>query len=158
VRRGLASSTSSSSQLRATRPSPRSFHTKYRFAKEKKKKEQLKISRSNSQELKELKMSYKIGGHDYDVRKRQAERFLEQGNKVKFSMLFRGREVTHASVGKEIMQKMAADLEDMGNLDAAPKVMGRQMIMMVSPKEGKAAAQAKVKQQKEPSQKAPVAD
>ena len=79
-------------------------------------------------------MSYKIGAHDFDVRLRSAQRFLKQGNKVKFSMLFRGREITHSEVGQKIMLDMASSLEDIGVLDANPKIMGRQMIMMISPK------------------------
>ena len=109
-------------------------YDKYRFAKEKKKKEQLKAAARGKSELKELKMSYKIGEHDYEVRKKSAIKFLSAGDKVKFSMLFRGREVTHSDVGKEIMIKMAAELEEVGVLDAQPKVMGRQMIMMLSPR------------------------
>jgi len=109
-------------------------YDKFRFAKEKKKKEQMKAAARGKSELKELKMSYKIGEHDYMVRKKQAVRFLSSGDKVKFSMLFKGREVTHSDVGREIMLKMAGELEDKGTLDAPPKVMGRQMIMMISPK------------------------
>lgn len=109
-------------------------YDKFRFAKEKKRKEQQKAAARGKSELKELKMSYKIGDHDYDVRKKQAVKFLESGDKVKFSMLFRGREVTHADVGREIMMRMAGELEDLGLLDSPPKVMGRQMIMMISPK------------------------
>jgi len=108
-------------------------YDKFRFAKEKKRKDQQKAA-SKGQELKELKMSYKIGDHDYQVRKKQATKFLGQGNKVKFSMLFRGREVTHADVGRTVMLRMASELEDIGVLDASPRVMGRQMIMMIGPK------------------------
>lgn len=113
-------------------------YDKYRFSMEKKKKEQLKASKANNQELKELKMSYKIGTHDYETRRSQAERFLKQGNKVKFSMLFRGREVVHADVGREVMLRMASTLEELGTLDSQPKVLGKQMIMLISPKETKA--------------------
>jgi len=109
-------------------------YDKFRFAKEKKRKEQMKAAARGKSELKELKMSYKIGGHDYDVRKKQAIKFLTSGDKVKFSMLFKGREVTHADVGREVMMRMAGDLEEAGVLDAPPRVMGRQMIMMISPK------------------------
>jgi len=109
-------------------------YDKYRFAKEKKRKEQMKAASRGKSELKELKMSYKIGEHDYDVRKKRAIKFLSAGDKVKFSMLFKGREVTHADVGRQVMLKMAGELEDVGVLDAAPKVMGRQMIMMISPR------------------------
>jgi len=108
-------------------------YDKYRYMKEKKLKEQKKAA-SNGQELKELKMSYKIGTHDYDVRRKAAIKFLEQGNKVKFSMLFRGREVVHADVGKGVMLKMAESLEEIGIIDSQPRVLGRQMIMMISPK------------------------
>jgi len=109
-------------------------YDKYRFAKEKKRKEQMKAASRGKSELKELKMSYKIGDHDYAVRKKQAMKFLTSGDKVKFSMLFRGREVTHADVGRGVMMRMADELEEMGVLDSPPKVMGRQMIMMISPK------------------------
>ena len=109
-------------------------YDKFRFAKEKKRKEQQKAAARGKSELKELKMSYKIGEHDYEVRKKSAVKFLKSGDKVKFSMLFRGREVTHADVGREIMTRMASELEEYGVLDAQPKVMGRQMIMMLSPR------------------------
>lgn len=109
-------------------------YDKFRFAREKKRKEQQKAASRGKSELKELKMSYKIGDHDYAVRRKQATKFLKSGDKVKFSMLFRGREVTHADVGKEIMLRMASELEELGALDSPPKVMGRQMIMMISPK------------------------
>ena len=109
-------------------------YDKYRFAIEKKRKEQQKAAARGKSELKELKMSYKIGEHDFTVRKKSAVKFLTSGDKCKFSMLFRGREITHSDVGKEIMLKMAAELEDIGVLDSPPKVMGRQMIMMISPR------------------------
>ncbi len=68
------------------------------------------------------------------MRKRAAERFLAQGNKVKFSILFKGREISHANVGKEIMLRMADSLEGVGTVDSPAKVAGRQMIMTVVPK------------------------
>ena len=109
-------------------------YDKFRFAKEKKRKEQQKAAARGKSELKELKMSYNIGDHDYGVRQKQAVKFLSSGDKVKFSMLFRGRQVTHSDVGKEIMLRMAGELDDVGVLDSPPKVMGRQMIMMISPR------------------------
>merc|ERR1719409_2153741 len=119
-------------------------YDKFRFAKEKKRKEQQKAANKGKSELKELKLSYKIGDHDFGVRKKNAIKFLSSGDKVKFSMLFRGREVTHSEVGKEIMLRMAGELEELGALDSPPKVMGRQMIMMISPR---ASASDKAKQQ-----------
>jgi len=109
-------------------------YDKYRFALEKKKKEQQKAASRGKSELKELKLSYKIGDHDYQVRKKQGIKFLSSGDKVKFSMLFRGREVTHADVGRDIMMTLAGELEEYGVLDSTPKVMGRTMIMMISPR------------------------
>ncbi len=109
-------------------------YDKYRFTKEKKKKEQMKAASKGKSELKELKMSYKIGQHDYDVRRKQAVRFLESGDKVKFSMLFKGREVSHSEVGKEVMLRMASELDEIGVVDSPPAVNGRQMIMMINPK------------------------
>ena len=96
-------------------------YDKFRFAREKKRKEQQKAAARGKSELKELKMSYKIGDHDYGVRRKQAMKFLTSGDKVKFSMLFRGREVTHADVGREIMLRMAGELEELGALDSPPK-------------------------------------
>lgn len=58
------------------------------------------------------------------------------GAQVKFSMLFRGREITHADVGQKLMLEMAAALDDIGVLDGSPKILGKQMIMMISPKGG----------------------
>jgi len=107
-------------------------YDKYRFAQEKKKKEQAKNVKAS--ELKELKMSYKIGDHDFDVRRKRAVKFLGQGDKVKFSILFKGREIAHTDVGKEVMTRMAETLEECGTVDSPPRVMGRQMIMMITPK------------------------
>lgn len=110
-------------------------YDKYRYEKEKRKKEQLKASREGSSKLKEVKVSYKIGEHDYGVMRRRAEKFLSSGDKVKVSMLFRGREIAIAKdEGRDLLLRMADDLSDVGVMDAVPKVMGRQMIMMVSPK------------------------
>ena len=91
--------------------------------------------------------SYKIGAHDFDVRLRSAQRFLKQGNKVKFSMLFRGREIVHSAVGEEIMERMATALDDHGVLDSSPRVFGRQMIMTVGPKTKEAMAAAAAKKE-----------
>jgi translation initiation factor IF-3 len=110
-------------------------YDKFRFANEKRKKDQRKAASKSKSELKELKMSYKVGQHDYGVRKKQAVKFLSRGDKVKFTMQFRGREMTHANVGKDVLMKMANELEDYGTLDSTPKVMGKAMIMMISPKQ-----------------------
>ena len=80
-------------------------------------------------------MSYKIGAHDFEVRQRAAEKFLGQGNKVKFSIQFKGREIAHSDVAIEVMNRMAVQLDNIGVIDAPPKVNGRQLIMMIAPKQ-----------------------
>jgi len=110
-------------------------YDKYRFNKEKKQKDQKKATKG--QELKELKLSYKIGDHDFQVRERAAVKFLGQGHKIKFSIQFKGREIMHSDVGLAVMKKMEANLIDsgVGVVDAPAKVNGRQMIMTVLPKQ-----------------------
>ena len=108
-------------------------YDKYRFNMERKKKDQKKAVKGQS--LKELKMSYKIGAHDFEVRQRAAEKFLGQGNKVKFSIQFKGREIAHSDVAIEVMNRMAVQLDGIGVIDAPPKVNGRQLIMMIAPKQ-----------------------
>ena len=73
-----------------------------------------------------------IEEHDYNVKLRNARRFLEDGNKVKFTVRFRGREVTHEEQGREILDQMAEELSDIGKLDSSPKLEGKQMIMVMS--------------------------
>ena len=70
--------------------------------------------------------------HDYQVKLRNARRFLEDGNKVKFSMRFRGREMAHQNVGMDVMMRLKEDVSDIGNVDVHPKMEGRQMMMIVS--------------------------
>jgi len=123
-------------------------YDKYRFAKEKKAKATKQASKG--QELKELKLSYKIGDHDFDVRKRNAEKFLAQGNKIKFSIQFKGREIMHSDVGLKVMQRMAEEIEESGVVDSPAKVMGRQMIMTVNPKVMPGKSNAQPKKEKKP--------
>jgi len=85
-------------------------YSKYRYSQLKKAKEVKKNSKAS--ELKEVKMSYKIDVHDYAVRKAAATKFLLQGNRVKCTVMFRGREVQHDKLGFELLAKLAAELED----------------------------------------------
>ena len=89
-------------------------------------------------DVKEVKMRPNIEEHDYNVKLRNARRFLEDGNKVKFTVRFRGREVTHEEQGREILDQMAEALEDVGKLDQNPKLEGKQMIMIMSAESQKA--------------------
>ena len=107
-------------------------YSKYRYMKEKKAKEVKKNSKAT--EVKEIKMSYKIDVHDYDVRKKNAMKFLKQGNRVKCSVLFRGREVQHDKLGFELLDKLAIEMEDLCVTEGRPKREGRNLSMIVTPR------------------------
>ncbi len=87
-------------------------------------------------------MRYKIDSHDYQVRIGQASRFLKAGDKVKCTVIFRGREIQHTALAEALLMRMAKDLEDNAELQQPPKREGRNMIMFLSPRRqaaGKAA-------------------
>ena len=105
---------------------------KYKFEQEKKAKEAKK--KSHQTEVKEVKMRYKIDKHDYDVRIGQALRFLKSGDKVKCTVIFRGREIQHSNLAETLLLKMANDLEEQSEVQQSPKREGRNMIMFLSPR------------------------
>lgn len=85
-------------------------------------------------ELKEVKMRPKTEEHDFLVKLRNARRFLEDGNRVKVTVMFRGREVTHPEFGRKLMERMANDVQDIGQVEMMPRMAGRFMTMVVAPK------------------------
>ncbi|ABM73032.1 Translation Initiation factor 3 [Prochlorococcus marinus str. MIT 9515] len=105
---------------------------KYKFEQEKKAKEARK--KSHQTEVKEVKMRYKIDKHDYDVRIGQAVRFLKAGDKVKCTVIFRGREIQHSNLAETLLLRMANDLEEQSEVQQRPKREGRNMIMFLSPR------------------------
>ena len=105
---------------------------KYKFEQEKKAKEARK--KSHQTEVKEVKMRYKIDKHDYDVRIGQATKFLKSGDKVKCTIIFRGREIQHSNLAETLLLKMANDLEEQSEVQQKPKREGRNMIMFLSPR------------------------
>ncbi len=105
---------------------------KYKFEQEKKAKEARK--KSHQTEVKEVKMRYKIDTHDYEVRIGQASRFLKSGDKVKCTVIFRGREIQHSNLAETLLLKMASDLEEQSEVQQKPKREGRNMIMFLSPR------------------------
>ena len=105
---------------------------KYKFEQEKKAKEARK--KSHQTEVKEVKMRYKIDKHDYDVRINQAVKFLKSGDKVKCTVIFRGREIQHSNLAETLLLKMANDLEEQSEVQQKPKREGRNMIMFLSPR------------------------
>jgi translation initiation factor IF-3 len=108
-------------------------HFKYEVIK--KEKDSKKSSRTKSGLVKELKMSLKIGAHDYEVRKRAAEKFLEKGYKVKVVVQFRGREVTHPEVGEALMKRFCDDVAPVAEVEMGRMGHGMNtLISMLSPK------------------------
>ena len=79
-------------------------------------------------------MRYKIEDHDYEVRVKNAKRFLKSGDKVKATITFRGREIQHANLAEALLKRMASDLEELAEVQQMPKREGRNMMMLLSPK------------------------
>ena len=107
-------------------------YSKYRYMQEKKRKEKAKNSKAT--EIKEVKMSYKIGDHDYEVRLKAASKFIKQGNRVKLTVQFKGREVQHDRLGVDLMEKLAKDLEDICNMEGKPRREGRNLGAILTPR------------------------
>jgi translation initiation factor IF-3 len=85
-------------------------------------------------EIKEIKLRPMIDDHDYDVKMRSVKRFFEEGDKVKVTLRFRGREMAHMEIGMELLQRVKKDIEAIGKIEQEPKLEGRQMVMVMAPK------------------------
>jgi len=105
---------------------------KYRYEQSKRTKTAKK--RQKSVKVKEIRMRPKIAEHDFQFNKRHIERFIETGAKTKVMVTFWGREITHIDIGRAKLQRMAADLSDICEVEQAPKMEGRSMVMILSPK------------------------
>ena len=104
---------------------------KYKYEMQKRKAEAKKNQKVV--EIKELKLRPMIETHDYEVKLKQAKKFLAEGNKVKFTMRYKGREMSANNLGKEILDRLLEDLEGLIKVDQAPKLEGKQMMMILSP-------------------------
>jgi translation initiation factor IF-3 len=102
---------------------------KYKYEQSKKQKD----NKTTTTKLKELKFRLNIDQHDYETKLRRAEAFLGKGNKVKISLMFRGREMEHKDIGFEVIKRAIADLEGMGSVDSEPKLVGRNITLTLSP-------------------------
>lgn len=105
---------------------------KYRYEIQKREKE----ARRNQRviELKEVRFSSKIEEHDYQTKMRNVNKFLKAGDKVKCTVRFRGREITHADIGRKILERAAEETKDIADVERRPKLEGRSMIMILVPK------------------------
>jgi len=90
--------------------------------------------KQKTQDIKEIKMRPNIDTHDYEVKMKAVARFLEQGDKVKFTLRFRGREMAHQELGMQLLQRVQEDIADVAKVEQTPKLEGRQMLMVVAPK------------------------
>lgn len=108
---------------------------KYQYEQQKREKKPAK--RQKTVDVKEVKLRIRIEEHDFDVKTKNAIRFLEGGDKVKATIMFRGRELTHPELGEELLNKMAVKLQDIAVIERKPKLEGRNMVMIVAPKSSK---------------------
>lgn len=108
---------------------------KYRFEQSKREKEQRRNQRVV--EIKEVRLSLNIDTHDFETKKNHAVRFISEGNKVKASIRFRGREMGHPELGTEIMKRFAEAMGEVANVERQPKLEGRTMLMFLAPKPAK---------------------
>ena len=108
---------------------------KYRYEQQKRDKEARKKQRVF--DIKEVKLRPGIEDHDFDVKLKNAVRFLEDGDKVKATIMFRGRELSHPELGEELLKKLEARLTEIAIVEKRPKLEGKNMIMIIAPKQNK---------------------
>jgi translation initiation factor IF-3 len=105
---------------------------RFKYEAQKKANEQRK--KQKTQEIKEIKMRPNIDDHDYDVKMRKVVEFLEEGDKVKVTMRFRGREMAHGQLGMAVLQRVQEQTASIAKVEAHPRMEGRQMLMVLAPK------------------------
>jgi len=107
-----------------------------RFRYEESRRERDSRKKAKGAVLKEVRLAPKIDGHDLQTKARQAQRFLEAGDKVKVSVLFRGREMLHQEIGRGLLEQVVTQLQPYGTVDQDPRMEGRSMSILMSPKPG----------------------
>jgi translation initiation factor IF-3 len=105
---------------------------KFKYQEQKKAAEARK--RQKVVEIKEIKMRPSIDDHDYDVKMRSMKRFFDEGDKVKVTLRFRGRELSHQELGWQVLQRVKSDTEPVAKVEAEPRMEGRQMVMVLAPR------------------------
>ena len=105
---------------------------KFKYEQQKREKETKKKQKVVT--VKEVKLRPNIEDHDFDVKFKNAQRFLEDGDKVKVTIMFRGRELSHPELGKKVLDKMASQIKDIANIERAARLEGKNMIMILAPK------------------------
>jgi translation initiation factor IF-3 len=114
-------------------------YNKYKYEKQKKQKEASKRQRENSTELKEFRLSVNIDIHDFNTRVKNVTKYLQKGHKIKVTIRFRGREMAHTELGKDVLLRFAEAVKEFGDVEKQPTMENRNMYMMIAPikKEGK---------------------
>ncbi len=109
-------------------------YNKFKYESKKRTKENLKKQRETNFELKEYRLSVTIDIHDFETRVRNSSKYLEKGHKVKASIRFKGREMAHPGLGKEVLLKFATSLDSVSDIEQQPKLEGRVMSILLTPK------------------------
>ena len=104
-----------------------------KFKYEQQKKEAEARKKQKIIEIKEIKFRPGTDTHDYEVKMRSVLKFLSEGDKVKITLRFRGREMAHQNLGRELLERVAEDTKDVGRIENFPKMEGRQMVMLIGP-------------------------
>ena len=105
---------------------------RYKYEAQKKAAEQRK--KQKTQEIKEIKMRPNIDDHDYDTKMKKIHEFIDEGDKVKVTLRFRGRELAHGQLGMQVLQRVQADMIETAKVEQFPRMEGRQMLMVLAPK------------------------
>ena len=112
-------------------------YNKYRYEKQKKEKEALKKQKANMSELKEFRLSPVIDVGDFETKLRNATKYLEKGDRVKLTIRFKGRQMAHTELGKEVLDRFASRVTDCADIEQKPKLDGKTMTMLLVPKKDK---------------------
>ena len=107
-------------------------HGKYKYEQDQRRKESRK--RASNVVIKEMKFRPKIDSHDYDTKMKHVERFLNDGNKVKSTVIFRGREMVHNEIGRRILNRLASELTEVALIEVPPRQEGMTMVQILSPR------------------------
>ncbi len=106
---------------------------KYVYERARKEREARKAQRAKMADIKEIRLRPKTGEHDIAYKCRDIRRFIQEGAKVKVRVRFRGREITHPEIGRELLDRIAAELEDVASVEQRPRMDGRSMLMILNP-------------------------
>ena len=112
-------------------------YNKYRYEKRKKEKEALKRQKANMSELKEYRLSPVIDVGDFETKLRNATKYLEKGDRIKLSVRFKGRQMAHTELGKEVLEQFTSRVTEIADIEQKPKLDGRTMTMLLVPKKNK---------------------